>query len=201
MTERVDVQSTAAPRKLSEAIRDVKNAVADREDVVVELREATRMRLQLLAAELAPVFAEVPQDFDIFDFAISSGLQPRLWVDFVSHVAMGRDRRTYRFLKDTRNGRIVLAESPKMEPIADAVTRYVAERMVEREHLIAGDAHAAVEGVLSARFSEVKMRPMSHRGEVWSRLLSALWVLLAGAAVGLVVAIVLFWDRLSAMLR
>ena len=43
-------------RKLSDAIRDVKNAFADRDDVVVDMREAHRMRLDLLAAELAPVF-------------------------------------------------------------------------------------------------------------------------------------------------
>ncbi len=77
---------------------------------MVELREATHTRLQLLAAELTPVFDEVPAEIDIFDFAISLGLQPRLWIDAVSHVAMGRDRRTYRFVKDTRNGRIVLAD-------------------------------------------------------------------------------------------
>ena len=85
--------------RLSDVIRDVKNAAADRDDVVVELREASRTRLELLAAELAPVFAEVPADIDLFDFTISSGLQPRLWIDAVSHVAMGRDRRTYRFLQ------------------------------------------------------------------------------------------------------
>ena len=97
-------------RRLADAIRDVRNATADREDVVVDMREAQRMRLELLAAELAPVFADVPADNEWFDFAISSGLQPRLWIDAVSHVSMGRDRRTYRFLRDTRLGRIVLAE-------------------------------------------------------------------------------------------
>ena len=83
--DRGEKQTSVIPlRRLSDAIRDVKNAAADREDVVVELREATRMRLQLLAAELAPVFAEVPDDIDTFDFAISSGLQPRLWIDSVA---------------------------------------------------------------------------------------------------------------------
>src|SRR5437868_6523899 len=119
-------------RKLSDAIRDVKNAFADRDDVVVDMREAHRMRFDLLAAELAPVFADVPSDMDNFDFVVSSGLQPRLWIDAVSHVAMGRDRRTYRFLKDTRIGRVVLAESTDLKPVADAVTRYVAERSEER---------------------------------------------------------------------
>src|SRR5690606_15712224 len=105
-------------RRLTDVVRDVKNDAADRSDVVVELREASRVRLDLLAAELAPVFADVPEDIDLFDFTISSGLQPRLWIDAVSHVAMGRDRRTYRFLKDTRAGRIVLAESATIAPVA-----------------------------------------------------------------------------------
>lgn len=70
--------TTALPdtsRKLTDAIRDVKNALADRDDVVVDMREAHRMRLDLLAAELAPIFADVPADIDSFDFAVSSGLQ------------------------------------------------------------------------------------------------------------------------------
>jgi len=107
-------------RKLADAIRDVKNAFADRDDVVVDMREAHRMRLDLLAAELAPVFAEVPTDIDGFDFAVSSGLQPRLWIDAVSHVAMGRDRRTYRFLKDTRIGRVVLAVRVDLQRVREA---------------------------------------------------------------------------------
>ena len=59
-----DAADTVTPidpsRKLADAIRDVKNALADRDDVVVDLREAHRMRLDLLASELAPVFADVP---------------------------------------------------------------------------------------------------------------------------------------------
>ena len=146
MSEMAEKQASLAhQRKLAEAISAAKNAAADREDVVVELREATHTRLQLLAAELASVFDEVPAEIDIFDFAISSGLQPRLWIDAVSHVAMGRDRRTYRFVKDTRNGRIVLAESPKVTEVADRVTRYVAERIVERERMLEGDVAPALE--------------------------------------------------------
>jgi hypothetical protein len=52
---------------------------------------------------------------------------------------MGRDRRQYQFVKDTRLGRTVLAESVSVETIADAVTRYVAERIVEREQAIESD--------------------------------------------------------------
>lgn len=187
-------------RKLSDAIRDVKNAFADRDDVVVDMREAHRMRLDLLAAELAPVFADVPAEIDNFDFAVSSGLQPRLWIDAVSHVAMGRDRRTYRFLKDSRIGRVVLAESTEMKPVADQVTRYVAERVVERQRLMEGGAELATGGVGRAAVPEAEppLRSM-RRGKGWSAFLSGLGLIAAGALVGLGVSLVLFWDRIAAM--
>jgi hypothetical protein len=189
-------------RKLSDAIREVKNALADRDDVVVEMREAHRMRLDLLAAELAPVFADVPSDMDNFDFVVSSGLQPRLWIDGVAHVAMGRDRRTYRFLRDTRIGRVVLAESTDMKVIADHVTRYVAERVVERQKMMDGGAEPAFPGFARPPVPEAEpplLSPAARRARFWSGLLSVLGLITAGALVGLAVAAVLFWDRLSAI--
>jgi hypothetical protein len=187
-------------KKLSDAIRDVKNAFADRDDVVVDMREAHRMRLDLLAAELAPVFADVPADMDNFDFVVSSGLQPRLWIDAVSHVAMGRDRRTYRFLKDTRIGRMVLAESTEMKPVADSVTRYVAERIVERQRMMEGGVEPAIAGMKRADVPEAEP-PLraTTRSRRWSAFLSGLGLVAAGALVGLVVSAVLFWDRIVAM--
>jgi hypothetical protein len=185
-------------RKLSDAIRDVKNAAADRDDVVVEMREASRMRLDLLAAELAPVFAEVPADVEIFDFAVSSGLQPRLWIDATSHVTMGRDRRTYRFLKDTRVGRVVLAESTDMKPVADQVTRYVAERLVERQRMMDGSAEPAVAGVLKSSAGEAA-EPLRTKRNGWSAFLTGLGLVIAGALVGLAASVALLWDRLAAM--
>ncbi|HEV2898341.1 MAG TPA: hypothetical protein VGX71_11015 [Pseudaminobacter sp.] len=185
-------------RRLSDAIRDVKNAAADRDDVVVEMREASRMRLDLLAAELAPVFAEVPADVDIFDFAVSSGLQPRLWIDAVSHVTMGRDRRTYRFLRDTRIGRVVLAESTDMKPVADQVTLYVAERIVERQRLMDGSAEPAIPGALKSSVAEAS-EPLRAKRNGWAAFLSGLGLVVAGALVGLAASVALLWDRLAAM--
>jgi len=49
---------------------------------------------------------------------------------------MGRDKRLYRFVQDTRFGRIVLAESHTASAIVQAVTDYVARRMIEREHAL-----------------------------------------------------------------
>ncbi|MEM8540155.1 MAG: hypothetical protein AAGF25_04290 [Pseudomonadota bacterium] len=125
--------------RLVEAVREIKIATAERSDVVVEMKEADRARLEILAQELESVFAEVPADDERFDFAISSGLQPRLWIDATAHVMMGKDRRQYRFVRDTRLGRVVLAESHQTGPIADSVTTYIAERIYERELALAGD--------------------------------------------------------------
>jgi hypothetical protein len=140
MSEPVENRSETGEGRLAATLREVKNAIADRDDVVVDIREAQFTRLELLADELKPVFAEVPHDDDWFDLVISSGAQPRLWIDAVAHVTMARDRRTYRFLRDTRLGRVVLAESADMKPVAEQVTRYIAERMVERRRAADGEA-------------------------------------------------------------
>jgi hypothetical protein len=117
----------------------VRTAEAERSDVVVELRDAERARLEMLADELKGVFAEVPADDEQFVFSVAPGTPPRLWIDLTSFVIMGRDRRTYRFLKDTRLGRTVIRETPDLDEIADTVTQYVAERIIEREGGIEGE--------------------------------------------------------------
>jgi hypothetical protein len=191
---------TVGPNKrLADAIRDVKNAAADRQDVVVELREASRTRLELLAAELAPIFEDVPVDVDLFDFTISSGLQPRLWIDSVSHVAMGRDRRTYRFVRDTRIGRVVLAESAATAPVVDQVTRYVAERLVERERLMEGGAEPAAARGARAAVTEAA-GPIRQRADgSWPAFSTALCLVLAGAIGGFLVTAALLWGRMSGL--
>ena len=89
---------------------------------------------------LDPVFDDMPAKVELFDRGISRGDIPRLWIDVIAHVEMGRDKRQYRFLQDTRYGRAVLAESYEVPEIVRAVTRYVARRLVERERALADDA-------------------------------------------------------------
>ncbi len=197
MSDAQEQRVPAEGRRLADVIREVRNAAADRDDVVVDMREAQRMRLELLAAELAAVFAEIPADNDWFDFAISSGLQPRLWIDAVSHIAMGRDRRTYRFLRDSRVGRVVLAESTDMKPIADQVTRYVAERIVERQRMLDGELTFAArpDGRSGAAETALQTPAASPR---WRIFWSVFGLVVAGGIVGviLIVALVLLWGRL-----
>ena len=121
------------PMRLRDALRRARIEAADRTGVVVDLRDAEVARLEILNDALDPLFAQIPDTIDLFDRGISQGETPRLWIDVVAHVVMGRDKRIYRFVQDTRFGRIVLAESHDVPVIVDAVTDYVARRMVERE--------------------------------------------------------------------
>ena len=133
-----DAQNAASPSenpmRLRDALRKARIEAADRTGVVVDLRDAEVARLEILNEALDPLFAQVPDSVDLFDRGISQGETPRLWIDVVAHIVMGRDKRIYRFVQDTRFGRIVLAESHDVSAIVDAVTAYVARRMIEREH-------------------------------------------------------------------
>jgi len=135
-----DAQNAASPSespmRLRDALRKARIEAADRTGVVVDLRDAEVARLEILNEALDPLFAQVPDNVDLFDRGISQGETPRLWIDVVAHILMGRDKRIYRFVQDTRYGRIVLAESHDVPVIVQAVTDYVARRMIEREHAL-----------------------------------------------------------------
>ena len=161
------------PMRLRDALRRARIEAADRSGVVVELRDAEVARLEILNDALGPLFDEIPARVDIFDRGISQGDTPRLWIDMVAHVAMGRDKRQYRFVQDTRFGRVVLAESHDVTAIVKAVTDYIARRLIEREHALA-PAPAALIAKPRSRF--------------WPFLLGVMVGALALFAVALVVA-------------
>ncbi len=124
---------------LKEAVHQARVEAAERTSVVVDLRDAEVARLELLNEALDPLFAELPPEVELFDRGVSRGETPRLWIDAVAHIAMGREKRIYRFLLDTRIGRRVLAELHEIADIVKAVTSYVARRLVERERALAED--------------------------------------------------------------
>jgi hypothetical protein len=121
---------------LKDAIRQARIESAERTGVVVDLRDAEFARLELLNEALDPLFSEIPDGIELFDRGISKGDTPRLWIDAVAHIAMGRDKRVYRFVQDGRYGRKILAESSEIPEIVAAVTHYVASRLIERERAI-----------------------------------------------------------------
>src|SRR5258707_4786954 len=153
----------ARPTRLRDALRQARIEAADRTGVVVELRDAEVARLEILNEALDPLFAEVPEQIDLFDRGVSQGETPRLWIDVVAHIVMGRDKRIYRFVQDTRFGRIVLAESHDVPVIVDAVTGYVARRMIEREH-----------AMVATPIVEPAAPEKPRRGGVWTFVLGFL---------------------------
>lgn len=138
------VSPNASPLRL--ALRKARVEEAERSEVIAELRGAETARLEMLEEELRPALADIPPDVDMFDVGITPGDRPRLFIDMIGFVEMAHDRRTYRFIQATRYGRVVIAESERIEPIVGAIVDYVARRLIEREKAIAGDAtleHAA----------------------------------------------------------
>ena len=135
-----ETEAAEAPHALKDAVREARIEAAERSAVVVDLRDAELARLELLEEALQPLFKEIPANVELFDTGISKGDVPRLWVDVIAHIEMGRDKRQYRFVQDTRYGRAVLAESYEVPEIVNAVTRYVARRTVEHERALADDA-------------------------------------------------------------
>ena len=135
----VSAKEGGPPSPLKEAMRQARIEAAERTSVVVDLRDAEVARLELLNEALDQLFADIPAEVDLFDRGVSRGDTPRLWIDAVSHIAMGRDKHIYRFLHDSRAGRRVLAESREIADIVKAVTDYVARRLVERERALDED--------------------------------------------------------------
>jgi hypothetical protein len=132
--------STDAPAgSLKASVRKVRLELAERSSVVVDLRDAELARLELLNEALDPLFDEIPAEIELFDRAITKGDTPRLWIDVIAYVAMGRDKRRYTFIQDTRFGRKILADSAEIKDIVDAITHYVASRLIERERALADD--------------------------------------------------------------
>jgi len=112
---------------------------AERTEAIAELRAAEIARLEMLQDALGPLLAEIPPNIDLFDVAIMPGAHPRLFIDMIGFVEIAPDRRSYRFVQDTRHGRIALAESESIDKTIDAITDYMAHRLLEREKALASD--------------------------------------------------------------
>lgn len=130
------------PLRLREALQQARIEQAERTAVFHDLQDAELARLEQLNDAIAPLFAEIPANIELFDRGISRGDTPRLWIDLIAYVVMDRDHRVYRFIQDTRNGPKILAESSTLREVIEAITLYVARRMVERERALATTGHA-----------------------------------------------------------
>jgi hypothetical protein len=164
----------APPPPLKEAVRQARIESAEHTGVVVDLRDAEVARLEIVNEGLNPVFAEIPPEVEMFDRGISKGDVPRLWIDAIAYVVMGRDKRTYRFVQETRFGRKLLLESPHSGEIVAAVTRYIAGRLIERERALAGEID------YSGRDSDLLRR--RRRRQAWRATRAFIYGLIVGVA-------------------
>lgn len=128
-------------------VRRARVEEAERAEAVVALRGAEFARLELLRDAIEPILAQVPEDVDTFDTGLVPGEHPRLFIDMIAFVEMGHDRRQYRFVQDTRHGRITLAESDRLDDMTDAVASYIARRLVRREKALASTEYEGIRPV------------------------------------------------------
>ena len=115
---------------------------------------------------------QTPPDVDMFDLMLSPGERPRLFLDMVAFIEMGRDRRTYRFFQDRAHGRVLIAETQQIERIVAAVTDYVARRLIERKKALAvecGDHEPAVWAAAPAAPSAAAPSPKPPEAELKSQ--------------------------------
>jgi hypothetical protein len=139
MDDRKPSHLEAVPPSLKAALRRARVESAEQGEVVADLRQAEIARLELLIEAVRPVLDQAPDGVDLFDVGIVHGERPRLFLDVISFVDLGHDRKTYRFFQDTRHGRVLIAESPNIDRIVSAMTNYIARRLVEREQALASD--------------------------------------------------------------
>ena len=190
-------------RRLADVVREMKIRDADRLDAAERDNEVARGRLELLADELDGVFEEAGGEEEGFDFSISHGPAPRLWVDAATHVSVAADGETFRVLRDGRGGRTVLAETDDVDEAADAVTRYVATRSLERERLFdaAATPEALPRGARAAPFGTAPAQPVgsveARRPSRVSRLARGIVWFVLGMLAGAGLLFLAFGERLG----
>jgi hypothetical protein len=181
---------------LAAALRRARVESAEHSAAVADVRTAEMGRLEILADALAPVLLQVPADCDIFDVAIAPGERPRLFIDQIGFVEVDRDRRAYRFLQDTRHGRITLRETADVDDMVDAVTDYIAHRLIEREKALAIDYASGGVAKLRAPAPDKPRKAASGGGEpAFRAFLFVVETIGAAAFFGLLAVIAAFVYR------
>ena len=139
MDEKKTEHLKTVPPSLTAAIRRARVEGAEQNQAVADLRDAEIARLQLLEEAVRPIIDQLPETIDLFDAGIAYGERPRLFIDMIGFVEMAHDRRTYRFLQDTRHGRVLITEGERLDKLVAAITNYIGRRLVERERALASD--------------------------------------------------------------
>ena len=111
----------------------------------------------------------------MFDVAVSPGERPRLFIDQIGFVELAHDQRTYRFLQDTRHGRIKICENDKLDAVVEAITAYIAHRLIEREKALAADYASGGAGAAVAARAAARAQALGGGGPAQSALSIRAW--------------------------
>ena len=131
MTAITSAEAVKPGRLLAEKLRSARLAKGAHHAAIVDIRDASMLRLQLLKDAIEPEIAGARAAGGFTDLALVADYPPRLWIDMVSYVVMAPDPRTYRFQRDIRTGHAVLCETGSLDEMAEAVISYVAHRLIE----------------------------------------------------------------------
>ena len=156
--EPVPASRAREPISLKAALRRARLESAERGEAQDDVKGAEIARLDLLREQLEPVFAQLPDDCDLFDLGLIQGDRPRLFVDMIAFVELTRDRRGFRFLQDTRNGRVLLAESDQTDAMTQAVADYLARRLIEREKALAAATNPSAQPLRAVSLANAPAR-------------------------------------------
>ena len=204
-----DVPADKDPKvsTLRAALRVARVEEAERAQAVADLHGIELSRLELLRDEIEPLLAQIPEGIEMFDAGLMPGPRPRLFIDMIAFVEMSRDKRHYRFVQDRRHGRTILAESDRLDVMADAIAAYIARRLVEREKVLASDpddriplppgyASASADIPAEPEWAPERPRPPSRRERI-GRLLVDYLGIVSLCLLGLVLwrYAIVYWPR------
>jgi hypothetical protein len=121
------------PSRLGRALRKARTEQADYLDAIEDVRAAETVRLQVLADDLNPVLEDLPEGIDQIHCVVVPGDPPRLWIDMLAYVVIDEDGRSFRFLQNSGGRRTTLFETADRAEMCDAITGYIAHRVIDRE--------------------------------------------------------------------
>jgi hypothetical protein len=123
----------ATSRSLREAVRQARVEEAEKLDRSADRRDSEIARLELLKAELEPLFAEVPAGDDRFCLTLVPSRPARLWIDLFTYAAIDDQSGGYLFIRNSEGGRRTLFSSPSQSDMADRIMDHMAREIVRRE--------------------------------------------------------------------
>jgi hypothetical protein len=141
-----DASSGGGVGGLDRDVRRARLAHAAHFDALVEIRDAQTLRLAALQDVLLKKMAEDPRLKNLLPLQLETGFPPRLWLDNISYIIMEPDPRTFRLVRQAREGHLKIAETRDMSQMFREVRAYASHRLVETERDAAASTDSNANG-------------------------------------------------------